>query len=161
METKLDTNFTFRNAITLYVEFLVGVRRASPHTVKAYTSDLLQFEQWMQEQIQQVPPKSKIAKAMAYSLNLWDRLIRYTENGDYLIDNNLIENTIRPVALGRKNYLFAGSHNAAQNAAMMYSFFGTCKLQKIEPYHWLTTTLERIPNHKINRLAELLPGYGT
>ncbi len=122
---------------------------------------LHEMKQWMQEQIQQVPPKSKIAKAMAYSLNLWDRLIRYTENGDYLIDNNLIENTIRPVALGRKNYLFAGSHNAAQNAAMMYSFFGTCKLQKIEPYHWLTTTLERIPNHKINRLAELLPGYGT
>ncbi len=112
---------------------------------------------WLKENILTVLPKSAIGQAIAYTLHLWPRLIRYTENGIYRIDNNLIENTIRPVALGRKNYLFAGSHEAAQRAAMIYSFFATCKLNGIEPYNWLKTVLERIPDHSIQRLEELLP----
>jgi transposase len=120
---------------------------------------LNEMKAWLDINLHQVAPKSRIGKAIAYMLTLWDRLVGYTTDGDFLIDNNLIENTIRPVALGRKNYLFAGSHKAAQHAAMMYSFFGTCKLQGIEPYEWLKTTLERISDHKANRLAELLPGY--
>jgi len=62
-----------------------------------------------------------------------------------------------PLALGRKNYLFVGSHNAAQGAAMMYSFFATCKINKIEPLAWLTDVLTRILEHKANKLHELLP----
>jgi hypothetical protein len=63
----------------------------------------------------------------------WPRLLRYLDDGKYEIDNNLIENSIRPVALGRRNYLFTGSHEAAQRAAMMYSFLARCKINNIEP----------------------------
>lgn len=118
---------------------------------------LEQFEKWLKDEIVQVLPASAIGKAMAYTLKLWPRLIRYIEDGRLKIDNNLIENSIRPVALGRKNYLFAGSHDAAQNAAMMYSFFATCKINGIEPFNWLKETLSIIADHPANRLEELLP----
>ncbi len=95
---------------------------------------LEEFEQWLKANLPQVLPKSAIAQAIGYALKLWPRLIRYTQNGAWQIDNNLVENSIRPVALGRKNYLFAGSHQAAGHAAMMYSFLGTCKLNGINPY---------------------------
>jgi len=85
--------------------------------------------------------------------------VRYTENGQWEIDNNLVENSIRPVALGRKNYMFAGSHEAAQQAAMMYSFLGTCKINNVEPYHWLKEILARISDHSVQKLEMLLPGY--
>jgi hypothetical protein len=84
--------------------------------------------------------------------------MRYIEDGRYEIDNNLIENSIRPVALGRKNYLFAGSHEAAQYAAMMYSFMGTCKINNVEPFAWLRQVLSVIPDYPANKLEELLPG---
>jgi len=90
---------------------------------------LSDLKSWMEKQLPQVLPKSPIGKALAYALSLWERLERYTKNGHWLIDNNLIENSIRPVALGRKNYMFAGSHEGAQRAAMMYSFFGSCKIK--------------------------------
>lgn len=118
---------------------------------------LEELKKWLEENLTQVLPKSKIGKAISYTLNLWERLIAYCKDGSYLIDNNLIENTIRPLALGRKNYLFAGSHQAAQKAAMMYSLLGTCKINKVEPFGWLKDVLERIPEHKANRLMELLP----
>jgi len=102
-------------------------------------------------------PKSAIGQAIAYTLGLWNWLTRYVYNGQVEIDNNLIENSIRPVALGRKNYLFAGSHEAAQQAAMIYSFLGTCKINNIEPYEWLKNTLQRIPDQSIQKLDELLP----
>ncbi|MGQ9620801.1 MAG: IS66 family insertion sequence element accessory protein TnpA [Bacteroidales bacterium] len=84
---------------------------------------------------------------------------RLDENGflPVEIDNNLIENSILPVALGRKNYLFAGSNEAAQQAAMIYSFLGICKINNIEPCEWLKNTLQRIPNQSIRELDELLP----
>ena len=115
------------------------------------------FHSWMKDQYTQVAPKSSIGKALSYSLKLWSRLTRYTENGLWRIDNNLVENSIRPVALGRKNYLFAGNHQAAQHAAMMYTFFGSCKLHEIEPRAWLTDVLSKIPNTKLSQLASLLP----
>lgn len=116
------------------------------------------FHNWLKENITQTLPKSAIGIAIAYTLHLWPRLLRYLDDGRYEIDNNLIENSIRPVALGRKNYLFAGSHEGAQRAAMMYSFLGTCKINNIEPFEWLSTVLKRIPDHSIQRLEELLPG---
>ena len=116
-----------------------------------------EFEKWLQDQQHRTTPKSPIGKAINYTINLWLRIRRYSDDGRLLIDNNRIENAIRPLALGRKNYLFAGSHPAAQRAAMMYSFFATCKINHIEPYQWLKDVLERIPEHKANRLEELLP----
>jgi len=114
---------------------------------------------WFKENMMLVLPKSSIGEAMAYSLARWKRLSIYAQNGKLAIDNNLVENVIRPVALGRKNYLFAGSHDAAQRSAMLYSFMGTCKLRSIEPLEWLKNTLAKIPDHKANRLEELLPGF--
>jgi transposase len=75
----------------------------------------------------EVTPQSAIVKAVAYNLKLWDGLTTYATNGKLNIDNNPVENAIRPVAIGRKNYLFAGSHEGAQRSAMLYSLFGTCK----------------------------------
>ena len=80
---------------------------------------------------------------------------RKFQNGQVEIDNNLIENSIRPVALGRKNYLFAGSHEVAQQVAMIYSFLDTCKINNIEPYGWLKDVLQRIPDQSIQKLDEL------
>ena len=118
---------------------------------------LAEMKNWLDENISEVLPKSAIGKAVAYTLNLWSLLETYIDDGKYEIDNNLIENTIRPLALGRKNYLFAGSHKAAQRIAMFYSFFATCKINDVEPYAWLTDVLNRIPEHKANKLTELLP----
>ena len=116
-----------------------------------------EFERWLIENKVQVMPKSSIGKAISHTLRLWNRLKRYLDNGKYLIDNNLIEQQMRPIALGRNNYMFAGSHNGAQWIAMMYSFFNTCKMHNIEPYAWMKEVLTRIPDHKANRLHELLP----
>jgi len=118
---------------------------------------LKELHGWLNEHITQVLPKSAIGIAIAYTLNLWPRLVRYLDDGRYEIDNNLIENSIRPVALGRKNYLFAGSHEGAQRAAMMYSLLGTCKINDVEPFDWLSKVLSRIPDQSIQQLEELLP----
>jgi len=117
------------------------------------------LETYLSEQQAKVLPKSLTGKAVAYALNLWKRLSVFLDSPEVLIDNNLIENSIRPLALGRKNYLFAGSHFGAERTAMMYSFFGSCKMQGIEPWAWLKSTLEKISNHKANKLSQLLPGY--
>ena len=119
---------------------------------------LLEIEVWLKKNLVETLPKSAIGGAIAYTLNLWPRLIRYIDDGRYQIDNNLIENSIRPIAIGRKNYLFAGSHDAAQRAAMIYSFVGTCKQLQIDPSVWLENVLERLPYFKKNDdLSILLP----
>lgn len=118
---------------------------------------LTALHEWMKQQYVQVAPKSTIGKALAYSIERWERLSRYTENGMLNIDNNPVENSIRPVALGRKNYLFAGSHEAAKRSGMLYSLLGTCKMHGIEPYTWLKDVLQRIATHPINKVQELLP----
>lgn len=115
------------------------------------------MKQWMTEEYIKVRPTSPIGKAMAYSLPRMDKLTVYTTNARLSIDNNPVENAIRPLAIGRKNYLFAGSHEAAQRAAMMYSFFNTCRLHKINPYEWLKDVLERMHLYSSSNLHELLP----
>ena len=112
---------------------------------------------WMKEAYTQVTPKSSIGKAFAYSIERWEKLCVYTSNGMLCIDNNPVENSIRPVAIGRKNYLFAGSHQAAQESAMIYSLLGTCKLHGLNPWEWLKDVLTRLPDHPINKIKELLP----
>ena len=104
-------------------------------------------------------PKSPLGRAYEYCLNRWDTLLDYLKDGNLLIDNNLIENAIRPLALGRKNYLFAGSHDAAKNIAMYYSFFATCKKNEINPIKWLCYVLKNINNTKVPELNKLLPQY--
>jgi transposase len=118
---------------------------------------LQELKIWMTQTYIQAIPKSPIGKAIAYSLQRWDKLIIYTTDGSLNIDNNPVENAIRPVAIGRKNYLFAGSHDAAQRSAMLYSLLGTCKLHGLNPFEWLKDTLQKINDHPINRIHELLP----
>lgn len=113
---------------------------------------------WMQEEYPRlVVRKSPIAQAMAYFLPRFEKLCIYTTDARLSIDNNLVENAIRPVAVGRKNYLFAGSHDAAQRSAMIYSLLATCKLHDIDPYYWLRDVLENMHRYKANNIHELLP----
>jgi transposase len=118
---------------------------------------LLSFEQWMKQEYIKVTPKSAIAKALGYCMGRWRELRVYTTDGKFNIDNNPVENSIRPVAIGRKNYLFAGSQEAAKRSAMLYSLLGTCKLHSINPLIWLTDVLKRINAHPINQIEDLLP----
>ncbi|MCR9229250.1 MAG: IS66 family transposase [Flavobacteriaceae bacterium] len=120
---------------------------------------LQEVKTWIQEEQFKVFPKSAMGKAMTYFLNQCPKFEVIFEDGRIELDNNLFENAIRPLALGRKNFLFAGSHKAAQDAAMLYSFFGSCKMQGIDPQEWLEDTLQKIPDHNIQKLEELLPGY--
>ncbi len=100
---------------------------------------------------------SPIGKAIAYSLSRWEKLSAYVYNPILEIDNNLVENAIRPTVIGRKNYMFAGSEEGAKNMAIMYSFYGTCKAQGLEPFQWTNTTLEKIPDYDPKLIEELLP----
>ena len=115
------------------------------------------MSKWISKQAMQVLPKSKIGKALLYSATRWEQLSAYLYDGMLEIDNNLVENAIRPVALGRKNYLFAGSHKAASKAAMIYSFFAMCKKHGVNEHHWLEHTLRNIMVTKYNDLEALLP----
>ena len=113
--------------------------------------------EWIHAEAPDVLPKSQIGKAMAYTAKRWDALSGYLYDGVLEIDNNLVENTIRPLALGRKNYLFAGSHKAAQRAAMVYSLLGTCKLHGVNPTQWLAYVLANILQTKYNDVRMLYP----
>jgi transposase len=106
-----------------------------------------------------VTPKSPIGKAFEYCSNRWASLQNYLKNGMLEIDSNLVENSIRPLALGRKNYLFAGSHDAAINVAMFYSFFGTCKKLDIDSQKWLKYVMENIHITPASNFKELLPQF--
>ena len=118
---------------------------------------LRELREWMIAEYPKVLPSSAIGKAIAYSLRRWEKLCIYATDGRLCIDNNPVENEVRPLAIGRKNYLFAGSHNAAQRAAMIYSLLATCRLHNINPYEWLKDVLVRMPSHDVKNLAELLP----
>lgn len=112
---------------------------------------------WLEIEYEKVLPSSTIGKAIQYALNRWKNMTLMFVNGHIEIDNNLVENIIRPAAIGRKNYLFAGSHESAQRTAMFYTFFAACKHQGIDPEKWLTDVLNRIHDHKVSRLYELMP----
>ena len=118
---------------------------------------LQELEKWMKENIVLVRPTSPMGIAVAYCLSRWEKLTRYIYHAYLEIDNNLVENAIRPSVIGRKNYLFSGSHEGARRSAMMYSFFGSCKINNINPQEWFVDVLTRIPDTKISQLHTLLP----
>lgn len=115
------------------------------------------LQQWVDEQYKSNLNREGIGKALQYAHNQLPRLAHYLDDGRLHIDNNLTENSIRPLALGRKNYLFAGSHQGGQRAAMMYSFFASCKYHNVNPLEWLTDILNRISDYPVNQLEDLLP----
>ncbi len=118
---------------------------------------LQEIKQWLNKNQLEVLPKSPIGKAINYANTRWDKLCLFASNGILEIDNNLIENAIRPIALGRKNYLFAGSHQSASRAGIIYSFITCCKKNNIDPYKWLEETLTKISDTKKSQLYTLLP----
>lgn len=115
------------------------------------------MHRWLLQTRQAVATGSALAKAMDYSLKRWTALARYATTGNLPIDNNAVENVIRPIAVGKKNWLFAGSARAGRRAAAIQSLLGTAKLNGIEPFSWLKEVLEKLPTWPNSRIDELLP----
>jgi hypothetical protein len=115
------------------------------------------LKQWLEEILGRLSKKSDTAMAVRYALGRWEALLRYCDDGRLEMDNNAAERSLRAVALGRKNYLFAGSDRGGESAAVLYSLIGTAKLNGIDPEAYLRNVLSRIAEHPINRIAELLP----
>jgi len=115
------------------------------------------LKQWLDETLVKLSKKSDTAMAVRYALGRWESLLRYCDDGHLEIDNNAAERALRAVALGRKNYLFAGSDRGGESAAAIYSLIGTAKLNGVDPETYLRNVLSRIAEHPINRIGELLP----
>lgn len=160
---KMRSDYFIGKLQILYkLEETMQKENASPDEVLAKRQEialtiLQHLHQWLKENLTQVLPQSAIGKAIGYALTRWEKIMLYVQDGILKIDNNLIENQIRPIALGRKNYLCCGSHEAAQRAAMMYSLFAMCSIAKVNPQDWLTDVFNRINDHAINRIDELMP----
>ena len=118
---------------------------------------LNELHQWMINEYKSLLPSAHITSAIGYSLERWDRLCYYTTDGKLKPDNNPVERSIRPISLGRKNFLFAGSHRGAQRLAIIYSLIGTCKLNNVNPYEWLKDVIGKINSYPVNKVHELLP----
>jgi transposase len=118
---------------------------------------LVGLKTWLETTRPKLSGKSDLAAAMRYALSRWDALTRYCDDGRLEIDNNAAERSIRPLALGRKNYLFAGSDAGGQRAAAIYSLIEAAKLNGLDPQMWLRDVLVRIADHPVNRVSAFLP----
>jgi len=114
-------------------------------------------KQWFEETLGKLSRKSDTAMAVRYALGRWEALMRFCDDGGIEIDNNAAERALRVVALGRKNFLFAGSDGGGESAAAIYSLLGTAKLNGIDPESYLRNVLSRIADHPIKHIGELLP----
>ena len=158
---KEQANFVLEKIKTIYAhdrqcqDLTANQRQSYRH--QHITPIMEGLKKWAEEQQHKTLPKTPIGKAIGYLLKQWKKLDRVLLDGQLELDNNRIENKIRPLALGRKNYLFAGNHQAGQRIAMMYSFFATCKEHQINPYEWLKYVLEKLPDTKLTQLDNLLP----
>jgi transposase len=125
---------------------------------QAQTQPLLdQMHEWLHATLAKLSKKSAVASAINYALGRWTALLRFCEDGRVEIDNNAAERALRAVAIGRKNYLFAGADSGGERAAAIYSLIGSAKLNGLDPEAYLRYVLDRIADHPINRIAELLP----
>lgn len=119
------------------------------------------FEKWMEQTYGKVPPRSRMGQAITYTYPLWPRIKNYLKDGNLKIDNNLAENAIRPLTLSRKNFLFCGNHEAAENTAIICSLLATCKAQEINPREWLNDVIAKLPYYPEKdsgkNVRELLP----
>lgn len=116
-----------------------------------------ELEAWLQAQLPKISGKTKLAEAIRYALNRMPKARAYLSDGRLELDNNICERSIRPIALGRKNYLFMGSVGGGKAAAIAYTLIETAKMNGVDPKAWLTRVLDRLPDHKINRIDELMP----
>ncbi|HDR2836527.1 TPA: IS66 family transposase, partial [Enterobacter mori] len=118
---------------------------------------LKSLESWLREKMKTLSRHSELTKAFAYALNQWPALTYYADDGWAEADNNIAENALRTVSLGRKNFLFFGSDHGGERGALLYSLIGTCKLNGVEPESYLRYVLDVIADWPINRVSELLP----
>jgi transposase len=118
---------------------------------------LARMKAWLDSRALDVLPKSPLGEAVTYALNQWVALMRFTENGALEIDNNFAENALRPIALGRKNFLFLGNDNGGHRAAILYSLIRTCERHGVNAWEYLRDVLVRISTHPASRIDELLP----
>ena len=119
--------------------------------------ELEALHDWLVQTRAQTANGGGSAKALDYTLKRWASLIRYAQTGHLPIDNNPVENVIRPIAIGKKNWLFAGSERAGQRAAAIQTLFGTAQLNGLNPSDWLKDILTKLPIWPNNRIDELLP----
>jgi len=117
------------------------------------------LEQWLEAQLPKISGKTPLASAIRYALSRLPKARPYLQNGQLELDNNTVERAMRPVALGRKNWLFAGSEGGGKALAIAFTLIETAKLNDVDAQAWLTWVLERIADHKINRIDELLPWH--
>jgi hypothetical protein len=115
------------------------------------------LEDWLHAQLPKISGKSPLAQAIRYGLNRMPKTRPYLDNGFLELDNNTAERAMKPIAIGRKNWMFAGSERGGNSMAIAFTLIETAKLNKVDPQAWLTWVLDRIADHKINKLDELLP----
>ena len=118
---------------------------------------VIALEAWLRAQYERVSRKSEIGKALAYALNHWQALTRFLEDGRICMSNNAAERALRGIAVGRKNWTFAGSDRGGERAAAIYTLIETCKLNGVDPQAWLADVLARLPDHPAKRITDLLP----
>src|SRR3712207_30569 len=118
---------------------------------------VIALEAWLRAQYERVSRKAEIGKAIAYTLNHWQALTRFLEDGRICISNNATERALRGIAVGRKNWTFAGSDRGGERAATIYTLIETCKLNKVDSQAWLADVLARLPDHPAKRIGALLP----
>ena len=133
------------------------IKERQAHRQQHAVPVLAELKQWLTDLAPKVLGNSGTAKALAYTLRRWGSLLRYVDDGRYPIDNNAIENAIRPIALGRKNWLFAGSEQAGRRAAAIMSLLATARANGLDPHAWLTDTLTRLPTTLARDIDSLLP----
>ena len=115
------------------------------------------LERWLRTSLEKLSRKSDTAAAILYALNLWPALTRYCDNGAIEIDNSAAERALRGIAIGRRNYLFAGADSGGERAAAIYPLIGTAKLNGVDPETWLHHVLANIADHPVNRVDDFLP----
>lgn len=125
---------------------------------QAQTVPLLrQFKSWLEAHYSELPPRGPLAQAIGYVLSNWQALTRFTDEGMLAADGNLVERTIRPIANGRKAWLFTASDRGGRAAGSAFSVIETCKMNGVEPFAYLKDVLGRINSQRVDRLHELLP----
>jgi transposase len=118
---------------------------------------VIALEAWLRAQRRKLSDSNQIAKAIQYSLNRWTELTRFLDDGRLCMSNNAAERALRPIAVGRHNWTFAGSDEGGRRAAAIYTLIETCKLNDVDPQAWLADILARLPDHSAKRIDELLP----
>ncbi len=165
-ENSLDENRTLASEALVQIKELYDIERqaaelglnydeiAKLRSEKAYPL-LVRFEKWLVDNHSKVLRQSRTGKAIEYAYSIFPRLSRYHLDGRYKMDNNLVENSVRPLAIGRKNYLFCGNNQAACRAAIIYSLIGSCKAMDVNPHNWMSYVLNNIAT--IGDITQLLP----